>query len=204
MSASSTACSTMQKECKEWLNIIYNNHNPDPTLSFKPSSLSDTDINFLSDIATKNEILKTSRGNGNGNQTIYSGMTSFGEIPTVSTNTNKISITQQFNVGNGFAYRAPSTWAKRVLTDHLRRNKPIKINNDIFNKTLNSQEILAEPMKINLKPDWNYENKNFLTGQQIDTFYSSLKIWSTKGYFNGSMITPLQDPRQISIIILSG
>ena len=42
------------------------------------------------------------------------------------------------------------------------------------------------------------------TGQEIDAYYKPISIWSSKGYFTGSMITPLSDPRQITIIIQCG
>ena len=92
------------------------------------------------------------RGDGNGNQTIYSGMNAFGEVPNISNEGNSIEICQQFNVGNGFAPLAPSTWAKRVLSDHIRRGKSSKAK-DIFDGSMIGQPIMAEPMKINLRPD---------------------------------------------------
>lgn len=200
----------MQTECNAWLNIVYNDHNPDPIASFDgyKTKLSESDISQLSKEATINEILKTSRGNGVGLQTISSGMNAFAEIPSIDSlnSPNTISVTQQQNVGNGFAFRNPSTWIKRVSSDHMRRGKSTFKSNDIFNHNLDneSQPIFAEPTKINLAPDWDPNNKNFLNGQQIDAYYKSIKLWSTKGYFNGSMMTPLSDPRQITIIIQSG
>ena len=209
MATVSTVCSEIQNECKKWLNIVYNDHNPDPIASFNGSllKLSDKDIDLLSNTGTINEILKTSRGNGKGLQTISCGMNAFAEIPNVDNNNNNgIEITQQHNVGNGFAFRNPSTWIKRVSSDHMRRGKSKLISSDIFsiNLELKSQLIFAEPMKINLSPNWDPSNKNFLNGQEIDAYYKSISLWSTKCYFKGSMITPLCDPRQITIIIQSG
>ena len=143
----------MNAECQEWLNIVYNDHNPDPIASFDghKTKLSKSDISQLSNTATINEILKTSRGNGVGLQTISSGINAFAEVPTIEPDSpNNISITQQANTGNGFAFRNPATWKKCVASDHMRRGKSISKSNDIFSNNLDneSQPIFAEPMKL--------------------------------------------------------
>mmetsp|Transcript_8199 Transcript_8199/g.12693 ORF Transcript_8199/g.12693 Transcript_8199/m.12693 type:complete len:605 (-) Transcript_8199:1139-2953(-) len=206
MSAASAVCNRMNKECMEWLNIVYKDHNPDPMASNASFTLSDTDVAELCAVATANELQKTSRGNGTGLQTIWSGMNAFAEVPVIDdANNNCISVTQQHNVGNGFAPRAPATWIKRVSSDHMRRGTAVCVS-DIFSEDLcaHSQPILAEPMKLDLKPDWRADSCNFLNGQRIDAHYVSVDVWSTKALFSGSMCTPLCDPRQISMIVQSG
>ena len=138
-------------------------------------------------------------------------MNSFAEVPVVGTTMTQpenedvaLSITQKHNSGHGFAFGAPSTWIKRSYSDHMRRGPSSDVMDDMFGDEGRWHSIYAEPMKLDLAPDWSPENSNFLNGQRVDAFYGSIGIWSTKGLFSGSMLTPLCDPRQISIIFQCG
>ena len=202
----------IQKEgqyCKNLLNIIYNERNLDP-LCNDEIQLTLNDINVLADNALSNEISKKLCGNGKGIQTIKCNKDAFASVPVITNNNDDVFIvnTQQQNVGNGFVPNNPSTWISRHLSDHIRRGKSTKNIefDDIFytKYTDNCQKILADPMRINVNPDWSPDGKNFLNGQQIDCVYNDINVWITKGYWNGSMITPLSDPRQITIIFQTG
>jgi len=205
MSTPSKVCEQMTQECCSLLNTIYRDHNPDPLATAKSPELSDDALQSLCQTATTNELLKRSRGNGHGPQTIWSGMNSFAEIPVVGDDGETMSITQQQNGGHGFAFGNPATWIKRTYSDHMRRGKSTVVEDQFsIDDSSKFQPICAEPMKLDLGPDWSPDGKNFLNGQRVDTYYGAIGIWSSKALFNGSMSTPLADPRQITIIFQCG
>ena len=224
MSRVASTCQKFIDDCRECLEIVYYDHNPDPLCKDeeKQSLLTKEQFDALVELGVSNEMTKTTRGNGERQQCVCAGIpttkesevSALAEAPSVNDSENRFVIKQQHNQNIGFAPGNASTWMFRQLSDHMRREKPTMISDLTFNHSTSNnnndnneskyQYMKGEPMKMNLKPDWDCKGKNFINGSKLCYYFSKLLVWVTRSYFEGSMIESLADPRQITMIIVKG